>query len=274
MAGSLRDHPHLSGRIYAIVKADILAARVTPGAPLRIVEIARDLGVSRTPVKDALNRLAAEGLILDIPRKGYFASAPDARAIAEIIDARRVLELAAVERGFQARAAIDLRRLVEAIAHLCDADGRCRDQRRLADLDLQFHARLVRQIGNRLLIETYHNWYLRLQSLRPYLDSEQDRQRTLQTLAEHRAIVRAFEANDRTAASAAISAHLTATADWCSARATVEPVRATDVRREQPAPTVDGQSLDVASASFESPRLQRLRSGARGSASGRSSLQP
>jgi DNA-binding GntR family transcriptional regulator len=228
VAGSLRDHPDLSDRIYAIVKTDILASRFTPGAPLRIVEIARGLGVSRTPVKDALNRLAAEGLILDVPRKGYFASAPDARAIAEIIDARRVLEIAAVERGFQSRAAAELGRLVEGTAQLCGPDGRCRDHRRVADLDWQFHARLIRQIGNRLLIEMYHNLYLRLQSLRPYVGSEQDGRRMLQTVQEHRAIVRAFEANDRQAALAAISAHLTATADWCTAAAGLDRMPVTE----------------------------------------------
>lgn len=96
---SLTDYPDLGEKAYQFIRDQILGGALAPGARLLVVDLAKRLGVSRTPVKDALNRLSAEGLALRIPRKGYLVLAIQAREVAELMEARLVVEMGAAERG-------------------------------------------------------------------------------------------------------------------------------------------------------------------------------
>jgi DNA-binding GntR family transcriptional regulator len=207
----LTSYPNLADRAYDIIKGDILSGRATRGTRLQVVDLARRLGVSRTPVKEALSRIAMEGFVRNIPRKGYFVSKRDSKDLAELLDARLMLELAAVERGLRLlkKAEIDqMRRLLDGINAIVDADGGYSDYEQFVERDFQFHLLTVGTAKNRHLLDVYRYLFLHLQAARMQLAIAPGRRRALETRREHKAIVDAFESRDLSALKGAITAHV------------------------------------------------------------------
>src|SRR5512138_2133489 len=113
---ALVNYQDLGERVYEVVRDQIVTCELAPGSPLPVGDLARQLGVSLTPVRDALNRLAAEGLVDDVPRKGYFVSSLDPEDVSDLLQARRLIEMAAVEHGLdsvEASQLADMERLVD-----------------------------------------------------------------------------------------------------------------------------------------------------------------
>ncbi|HOG47610.1 MAG TPA: GntR family transcriptional regulator, partial [Anaerolineae bacterium] len=81
----------LSDRIYAILKGKILQGSLPPDEHLPLEQIARNLGVSTTPVRDALNLLAADGLVEWIPRRGAFVTKLSLQTVEEVFQIREFL---------------------------------------------------------------------------------------------------------------------------------------------------------------------------------------
>jgi DNA-binding GntR family transcriptional regulator len=208
---TLVDYPDLSQRTYAVLKEAVLTGELAPGSRLLVVELAERLGVSRSPVKDALNRLAGEGLVEDQGRRGYFVSSIDARAAAELLDVREMLELGAAERGIlladDAQVG-ELRRLHHEMERLVGPDGRYADYSAFMQRDLEFHAAAVATAGNRRLVEIYRGLNVHMLAVRVHFVARLEHQRSRPTLAEHLALVEAFEARDLSALRDAIVAHL------------------------------------------------------------------
>ncbi|MPZ74865.1 MAG: GntR family transcriptional regulator, partial [Nitriliruptorales bacterium] len=74
------------------IRAAILSGRLQPGTPLSVPALAGQLGISRTPVRDALMRLLSEGLVQEVRRKGIVVAAFDRRELYELNDVRAALE--------------------------------------------------------------------------------------------------------------------------------------------------------------------------------------
>src|SRR5512136_2843678 len=91
------DRTDLTERTYAVLKDRILTRRMEPGARVSVPEVASALGVSRTPVNDALKRLANEGLVEIVPRRGTFVTGLTASDVSELFDIRLLIEAHAVE---------------------------------------------------------------------------------------------------------------------------------------------------------------------------------
>lgn len=143
-----------SERAYQLIRDGILEGAHRPGTMLGEASLARNLQMSRTPVRVALTRLQQEGWIVIYPKRGALVQGLDDRAIAELADARFVLETTAVERATD-----DLRRrladrLDESIATqrrlLADED-----LRGFIDLIRQFHRGFVESAGSAILLELY-----------------------------------------------------------------------------------------------------------------------
>src|SRR5438477_2007518 len=95
-----RPQPAAGGRAYDFVKAAILAGGYKPETFLTEGEIAMRLGLSRTPVREALLRLEVEGLVSLHPKKGAPVRSPSAQEVAELFEARGVLESFAAGRAW------------------------------------------------------------------------------------------------------------------------------------------------------------------------------
>jgi DNA-binding GntR family transcriptional regulator len=93
----------LTDKIYSLIKLGVIHQEYLPGSRLADQEIAERLGVSRTPVREAINRLAAEGLVTIIPRQGAFVTELSQESIKEIYEIREVLESLAVQLAIPSR---------------------------------------------------------------------------------------------------------------------------------------------------------------------------
>lgn len=214
---SLSNYPDLSEKVYEVIKEQILAAHLAPGTVLHVVELARRLGVSRTPVSDALNRLSAEGFVEDLPRKGYAVSRLEARDFVQLLDARLILELGAVERGIglvEPEEIAALRRVVEQMEQLVDAEVNGADYARFLKVDSEFHLLVVGTARNPHLADMYRRLYLRSHAASMHLGALVGYRPTSVVVKEHKQTVEAFAARDLPALKAIIAEHIKRVAEW------------------------------------------------------------
>jgi len=209
---SLVSHPDLSARAYEVIRDAILTGQLAPGSRLNNLELARSLGVSATPVKDALNRLVAERLVAEVTRKGYFVTSFSIRDVAETLDVRLILELTAAERAItliQPAQMVALGRLASEMERMVEAAGvEGLDVIDFMRRDSAFHALTVSAGGNRHLAEIYAGLNAHLSAVRVVFAAHLATRRGEITLQEHRAIVDAFEARSLPALKLALSAHV------------------------------------------------------------------
>lgn len=168
-------------------------------------EIAEGSGLSRTPVREALLRLESEGFIKRIPHKGAYIPAVTDRDVADIMDARLVVEEHAVRRVTAAGIADELG-LDDLIAEQVDET----DPIKFIELDLAFHTAILEAADNSVLLDFYRS--LRDRQTRMGIRAVTVReQRRLQVIVEHRAILEALRSGDGDRADSAVRAHLRAT---------------------------------------------------------------
>lgn len=217
----LVNYPNLGDKVYEAIRDQIVTCELAPGSQLGVAELSRQLGVSLTPVRDALNRLMAEGLVEDMPRRGYFVARLDPDAITDLLGARRLIELAAVEEGIERiepEQLDELRRLAEEMEQLVDAGGRYVDYAEFSKRDSQFHLVVVGSAGNRHLVEIYRGLSVHVHIHRTNLVAQAGYSRGGATAREHRAILEGFELRDLAAVRVAINAHVRAvTGEFASA---------------------------------------------------------
>ena len=136
----------LQDHVCATLRDDILTCRLTPGAELREQTLAARLGVSKSPVREALLRLAQERLVTVRPRQGYRVAPVLLSEAADLLELRRVLELACV----RATAARATRAQREAIARASEFDGGADD---FIGYNRAFHIKLASACGNARMAE-------------------------------------------------------------------------------------------------------------------------
>jgi DNA-binding GntR family transcriptional regulator len=185
---------------HGVLRADLLAGRFSPEEPLSESTLTTAYGVSRTPVREALNRLEQEGLIVRAAR-GYRirSGAPD--DVIEIYDVRIVLEQAAAEAASTRRTDLQLAQLAQ-LQRQASAEQNPDVARQL---NSQWHEVLWAASQNFTLRETLANLVARL---RIYDRDAQQHDDLVVVADEHRAILEAIEAGDGSAARDAIAEHL------------------------------------------------------------------
>jgi GntR family transcriptional regulator, rspAB operon transcriptional repressor len=204
------DRTDLTEQTYQVLKDRILRRQLMPGERISVDDIAQRMGVSRTPVTDGLKRLAVEGLVEIVPRRGTFVSSLTAKDVAELFDVRAVIELYAAQRLLgEGKAAEYLRRIELPTQHMrqATASGDYRDYPAFMDGDRDFHLALVDLAGNDHLARVYAELNVHIQVSRAhYLNTVED---AVQALREHDAIIEAFRAEDRAAVEQSLGTHIT-----------------------------------------------------------------
>jgi DNA-binding GntR family transcriptional regulator len=130
---------------YERIKSEILAFRLKPLAPLSEVALAQRLGVSRTPIREAIRRLEREGYVWVAPHKGAFVTPVSLDDIVEIYLIRELLEGAAAAMAAQRITPAILERLRSHLAAV-DVGGRVHVER-MAAVDAEIHASILRAAG-------------------------------------------------------------------------------------------------------------------------------
>jgi DNA-binding GntR family transcriptional regulator len=187
------DHRTLWQRVHDHLREEIISGRLAPGTVLHEVALAGSLGVSRGPIRDALGRLAVEGLVTTTPRRGAVVRALSSEEFIDAYQVREALEMMAVRLAVPRLTADDLaemERLIEAMAARAEAD----DVQGFFELNTEFHQRFFEVAGNRMLAELYRQ--LRGQIDRHRLRSLELRGDLRRSIAEHRAILSAAETGD------------------------------------------------------------------------------
>ncbi len=195
----------LADTCYQSIKTAIIEDELKPGTVLQERALAESLNVSRTPVREALQRLAQDGLVEIMPGKGAIVKRFTAEDVREILEIREVLEGLAAGLVAEAVTEEDLnwleRLLAPAEEHL--SSGRYME---VHQIDLQFHAFLAAKAGNsRLLtiLSMLSDQIRRMTNL-----SREDRARAAESILQHRAIYEALKAGDPVGAQEAMKEHI------------------------------------------------------------------
>jgi len=175
------------------LRDEIISGSLTPGTELNEVTLAESLGVSRGPVREALGRLAIEGLVTIRPRRGAVVRALSNEEFIEAYQVREALEMMAVRLAVPKLTAEDLAAM-ESLIEEMDLHGEAGDVQRFFEANTEFHQRFFRAADNRMLAELYRQ--LRGQIDRHRLRSLELRGDLRRSIVEHRAILWAAAKGD------------------------------------------------------------------------------
>ncbi|WP_406300125.1 GntR family transcriptional regulator [Embleya sp. NBC_00888] len=212
---SLQRRKMLADDVYDVLRANLVANRVPPGSRLNLDRLAKELGVSNTPIRQALARLESEGLVRKEPYRGFIVSPLlDRSAIEDLYDYRLMIEPPSARRAAERKdpAAVAALRatcwpsLVQAADPAPDqgpeSAARADDAGRR---DGDFHGGIARIAGNLVVVEHLDRTLTQMSAYSMYGHDGM----AAQALAEHEEIMRAVEAADGRAAQRAMTAHLT-----------------------------------------------------------------
>lgn len=160
----------LTDRVYELLRTRIIDLALEPGARLNADRLAADMDVSPTPVREALNRLAAEGLVTVAPYRGFrvspLLSHPD---LAQLLRARQVIECAAVEQAATHRDQLVLQELSALVTRMDELTRAAQlDVKAFNSADAAFHRLTVGASGNRFLLQALESLHVHIQLARHY----------------------------------------------------------------------------------------------------------
>jgi DNA-binding GntR family transcriptional regulator len=144
----------LAEEAYHLLRDRLVMLDIAPGAPINEAQLAAELGIGRTPIRESLKKLELDHLVVSYPRRGTFATQVDITDLAEISEVRQVLEpLAARRAALMARPEVraQLAAKAQQIGLMSGSDD---DKRALMDEDIDVHRLIYRAAENRHLDET------------------------------------------------------------------------------------------------------------------------
>lgn len=154
----LEEPTSLAEKAYYAIREMIISLRLRPGAVINERALIEDLGIGRTPVREALRRLAQEQLVEVYPRRGMFVTTVEIRDLASLCEVRSVLESHAAELAAK-RATDEERAHLRALIDELDRPGQL-DQRALMAFDEQIHRAIYRSAHNPFLAQTLEEYYV------------------------------------------------------------------------------------------------------------------
>lgn len=203
--GPTTKQPPAAERVYAHVKQAVLERRYEGGTLLTEGDLAEAVGVSRTPVREALLRLEAEGLLKLYPKKGALVLPVSAQEIADVVETRLLVERHAVTKVVPAGPQL-LARLEEVLEEQKE-HAAAGDLNAFAVADRCFHAAIVRAAGNGILAQLYDQ--LRDRQLRMGVATmHAEPGRIAKNITEHTEILTALRSGDAAAAAGLVERHI------------------------------------------------------------------
>ncbi|HTU74733.1 MAG TPA: GntR family transcriptional regulator [Trebonia sp.] len=202
--------PSAANRAYAFVKQQVISGAYAGGTLISEGEVAAQVQVSRTPIREAFLRLEAEGLLRLYPKRGALVVPVSSSEIRDVLDARLAVEQHAARHVIEASRQHELARELRAVLARHADPGTPPDAGRFTDLDQQFHCTLVNAAGNALLTGFYQT--LRDRQLRMGIAALlRDPGRYDAILAEHAALADLLDAGDAEAVTSSLASHIAAT---------------------------------------------------------------
>jgi DNA-binding GntR family transcriptional regulator len=190
---------------YETIKTGILEGKLISGEIYSELDLAKSFGVSRTPVREAFLRLAAENLIVFHPRKGISVNYFSKEDIENIFELRQAIEEAAANKIVGNLSRDHIQSIQETIQQQenCLKDY---DENLFLEFDRKFHLFFVEISGNRFMVQTYNN--IRDYITIPAREALRKKGRAKEVLGEHKAIVEAISKGNRERTKEAIKTHM------------------------------------------------------------------
>ncbi len=199
---------NLSTRVYNQIKHLILCNEIMPGQKLSHQQLSERLGVSRTPVREALTRLVQEGYVSFLPKRGFTCKEIRMQEAEELYELREALEAFAVEKAVQSLTDEQLTRLKEKIENYGrDVENRFSRERLVYDQDV--HLAIARMCGNETLLNLLSHVFERI-VLKRRTDGIYDSARGTAAHQEHLNLLAAMERRDTAGAVALVRNHIQA----------------------------------------------------------------
>lgn len=183
----MEDRSDIKEIVYLKLKQMIMKREFTPNERIDAHEIATRLGISRTPVRDALNMLDSEGFITIVPRQGIYVKGIYKKDLIEIFQHRKMIELFSLEVGFN-----HLTNNVDKLIDILDSvelllDSKNYDGNKVMNADISLHKLIVDSTENNRIIESYNSLNAHVQMARAYY--LQDLERIKLAHSEHVKII-------------------------------------------------------------------------------------
>lgn len=199
-----QDRFSLRGRVFHTIRDDILSGKYKDGDELREVAIGNELGVSRTPVREAFRQLELEGLIEIIPNKGAYVTGITVKDVHDIYAMRSMLEGLAARWACEHITKEQIEEMEENI-YLAKFHASKGNHEQMAELDTQFHDILYRACNSKMLehqLRDFHQYVIRIR--RMTLSSRRGAESNL----EHEQLLEAIKANNPELAESVACQHM------------------------------------------------------------------
>jgi DNA-binding GntR family transcriptional regulator len=195
--------------VVRAIRDAIIQGRLRPGEKVPEEELAQQLKVSRTPVREAIRVLEAQGLVVVRPKRGTYISMPDREDAADGLAVRTALEELAVSQAMERLDETDWSRLCDQLQSILEQMSEVKSPEnaiRAIELDIEFHATMISAAHNRHLWRSWHALGIPFLVWSPergmYPDSEPD------IVARHQDLLTAIRSRDPAQCSAAIRRHI------------------------------------------------------------------
>jgi DNA-binding GntR family transcriptional regulator len=191
--------------VFNTLRQEILTGKLKPGERLMEIHLANKLGVSRTPIREAIRKLELEGLVIMIPRRGAEVAQITLKSLEDVMEVRRALDVLAIELACDRMTDEDIEKLHEACASF-DVAVTSKDTRQIAEADVDFHDIIVLSTNNSRLIQLVNNLSEQMYRYRfEYLKDDTTHETLKQ---EHLEMYQSIVRKDKVTAAKAVRQHI------------------------------------------------------------------
>lgn len=202
---NMNDFLPLRDVVFNTLRQAILRGELKPGERLLEIHLANKLGVSRTPIREAIRKLELEGLVLMIPRKGAVVAEITEKSLRDVLEVRRALEELAMKLACEKILDEEIEELKVASKEFENA-LKTGDVTVYAEADVKFHDIIYRTTDNQRLIQLLYNLREQMYRYRVEYLKREDSHETL--LAEHQYIIETLEKRNAKEAVKAVCEHI------------------------------------------------------------------
>jgi DNA-binding GntR family transcriptional regulator len=189
----LDNYKPLRELVFESLREAIISGRLKPGERMMEIQMAEEMGVSRTPVREAIRKLELEGLVVMIPRKGAYVAGLSLKDIVEVFEIRGALEGLAAELAAERITDDELENLERYLVRITE-DIEKGDLGKVVETDTDFHTQLYKASRNDWLLQIINNLREQIQRFRTTSLSYPGRMK--EAVEEHRQIVEAISSRN------------------------------------------------------------------------------
>ena len=191
--------------VFQTLRQAILKGELQPGERLMEIKLAESLGVSRTPIREAIRKLELEGLVIMIPRRGAEVAQITWKSLKDVLEVRRALDVLAIELACDRMTQEELQELYRACETFAEAT-KTRDAREIAQADVALHDLIVASTRNNRLIQLVNN--LAEQMYRYRFEYIKDSTQHEKLIQEHNDMYQSILRKDKESAAKAVRKHI------------------------------------------------------------------